>query len=60
MKEVFCGIVAIVDELSIVYAPDKIEENLKKEFKKYYGDNWDKAPYLVKAIEIVKGGGVDG
>lgn len=42
------------------YDPDKVVEQLEKEFKKYYGENWNKAPYLVKAIEIVRGGGVDG
>ena len=25
------------------------------ELKKYYGENWNKAPYLIRAIEIVKG-----
>lgn len=32
-----------------------IVEQLEKEFKKYYGENWNKAPYLIRAIEIVKG-----
>lgn len=41
------------------YDPDKVVEQLEKEFKKYYGENWNKAPYLVKAIEIVKAGGTD-
>ena len=45
---------------SRLYDPDKVVEQLEKEFKKYYGENWNKAPYLVRAIEIVKGGGVDG
>lgn len=39
------------------YDPDKVVKQLKAEFKKYYGENWNKAPYLVKAIEIVKSGG---
>ena len=39
------------------YDPDKVVEQLEAEFKKYYGENWNKAPYLVKAIEIVKSGG---
>lgn len=41
------------------YDPDKVVEQLEAEFKKYYGENWNKAPYLVKAIEIVKAGGTD-
>lgn len=49
-----------IDEVPTAYDPDKVVEQLEKEFKKYYGENWNKAPYLVKAIEIVKRGGVDG
>jgi hypothetical protein len=49
-----------IDEVPTAYDPDKVVEQLEKEFKKYYGENWNKAPYLVRAIEIVKGGGVDG
>lgn len=37
------------------YDPNKVVEQLEKQFKKYYGENWNKAPYLVRAIEIVKG-----
>lgn len=44
---------------SKIYDQDKIVEQLEAEFKKYYGENWNKAPYLVKAIEIVKAGGAD-
>ena len=50
----------IINAESTAYDPDKVVEQLEKEFKKYYGENWNKAPYLVKTIEIVKGGGVDG
>lgn len=46
-------------EYPTAYAPDKVVEQLKAEFKKYYGENWNKAPYLIKAIEIVKAGGTD-
>lgn len=46
-------------EYPTAYAPDKVVEQLKAEFKKYYGENWNKAPYLIKAIEIVKAGGID-
>ncbi len=49
-----------IDEVPTAYDPDKVVEQLEKQFKKYYGENWNKAPYLVRAIEIVKGGGVDG
>ena len=58
-----CGIEStkeIIDEQPTAYNPDKVVDQLKKEFKKYYGDNWNKAPYLIRAIEIVKDGGVDG
>lgn len=37
------------------YDLDKVAEQLEKEFKKYYGENYNKAPYLIRAIEIVKG-----
>lgn len=46
-------------EKSRLYDPEKVVEQLEAEFKKYYGENWNKAPYLVKAIEIVKAGGTD-
>ena len=49
-----------IDEVPTAYDPDKVVEQLEKEFKKYYGENWNKAPYLVRAIEVVRGGGVDG
>lgn len=50
----------VIDTQPTGYDPDKVVEQLEKEFKKYYGENWNKAPYLVKAIEIVKAGGADG
>lgn len=50
---------SLIDAQQTAYNPDKVVEQLEKEFKKYYGANWNKAPYLVKAIEIVKGGGVN-
>lgn len=46
-----------IHKIPTAFNVDRVVEQLEKEFKKYYGDNWDKAPYLVKAIEIVKGGG---
>lgn len=49
----------VIDTQPTAYNPDKAVEQLEKEFKKYYGENWNKAPYLVKAIEIVKAGGTD-
>lgn len=49
-----------IDEVPTAYDANKVVEQLEKEFKKYYGENWNKAPYLVRAIEIVKGGGEDG
>lgn len=54
------GVQNVIDTQPTVYDPEKVIEQLEKEFKNYYGENWNKAPYLVKAIEIVKGGGVNG
>lgn len=48
-----------IEDAPTAYDPDKVVKQLKAEFKKYYGENWNKAPYLIRAIEIVKGGGVD-
>lgn len=39
------------------YDQDKVVEQLEADFKN--GENWNKAPYLVKAIDIVKAGGKD-
>jgi hypothetical protein len=50
-------ILRVIDDQPTAFDVGKVVEQLEKEFKKYYGGNWDKAPYLVKAIEIVKGGG---
>lgn len=50
----------LIDAQATAYDPDKVVDQLEKEFKRYYGENWNKAPYLVKAIEVVKGGGEDG
>ena len=50
----------LINRQPTAYSPDKVVEQLEKEFKKYYGQNWNKAPYSVKAIEIVRGGGADG
>ena len=47
------------DDIPTPYNVDAVVAELKKEFKKYYGANWDKAPYLVKAIDIVRKGGVE-
>lgn len=56
----FLRVASVTDAQPTAYDPDKVVEQLEAEFKKYYGENWNKAPYLVKAIEIVKAGGVDG
>ena len=55
LKEVFCGIVALVDEQPTAYDPDKVVEQLEDYlFEKYCveGDS--------EIERIVKGGGVDG
>lgn len=38
------------------YNVEKVAEQLERVFRKYYGENWDKAPYLVKTIDIVRNG----
>lgn len=50
----FLRVASVIDAQPTAYDPDKVVKQLKAEFKKYYGENWNKAPYLVKAIEIVK------
>lgn len=55
----FLRVASVIDAQPTAYDQDKIVEQLEAEFKKYYGENWNKAPYLVKAIEIVKAGGAD-
>lgn len=65
LKEVFCGIVALVDEHPTAFDPDKVVKQLEdyaNEEMHYYKDT----PYekcievcIGKAIEIVKAGGTD-
>lgn len=58
LKEVFCGIVALVDEQPTAYDSDKAVEQLEEACispSDYPGYTVD----IEKAIEIVKGGGVD-
>lgn len=55
----FLRVASVIDAQPTAYEPDKVVEQLEAEFKKYYGENWNKSPYLVKAIEIVKAGGTD-
>jgi hypothetical protein len=54
----FFGIYDYIKEQPTAYDVDKVVEEMIKEFKKYYGNNWDKAPYLVRTVEIVERGGV--
>ena len=54
-RETFDLITEHLDAQPTAYDPDKVVEQLEAEFKN--GENWNKAPYLVKAIEIVKAGG---
>lgn len=64
-NEAICGYMtaydvtnSIIDEVNeqpTAYNLDKVVKQLEKEFKKYYGENYNKAPYLIRAIEIVKG-----
>lgn len=53
------GIKQVIDEQPTAFDVDKVIKQMKNEFKKYYGENFDKAPYLVNAIEIVKRGGIE-
>ncbi len=48
-----------IAELPTAYDVDKVIERLKKEFEKYYGNQWNEAPYLVNAIKIVKSCGIE-
>ncbi len=50
-------VIEIIKEQPTAYDVEKVVEQLEKEFRKYYGYNWDKAPYLIKAIDIVRAGG---
>ena len=66
LKEVFCGIVALVDEQPTAFDVDKVVEQLEdyanEEMHYYKGTPYEKCIEVCigKAIEIVKGGGVDG
>lgn len=80
LKEVFCGIVALVDEQPTAYDPDKVVtqlEELRKaeqdrpddcnedgcgDGEQIYDDGRSQGRFEAfgKAIQIVKGGGVDG
>lgn len=51
----FLRVASVIDAQPTAYDPDKVVEQLEKEFKKYYGENWNKAPYLIRAFKIVKG-----
>lgn len=56
-EDIFYSLAQKIDEQPTAYNTDKVVKQLKAEFKKYYGENWNEAPYLVKAIEIVRDGG---
>ena len=55
LKEVFCGIVALVDEQPTVFDVDKVVEQLEEDKRHTFDGCINKK----KAIEIVKGGGVE-
>ena len=38
------------------YNVERVKKRMIKLFKKYFGDNWNKAPYLVEAIELLENG----
>lgn len=54
-QEILKEMLMVLDMQPTAYDPDKVVKQLEKEFKKYYGENYNKAPYLIRAIEIVKG-----
>ena len=62
LKEVFCGIVALVDEQPTAYDPDKVAEQLEDYSNADEAEMIGTIPVieLDDAIKIVKGGGVDG
>ena len=64
LKEVFCGIVALVDEQPTAYNPDKVVKQLEEiRPEEDCFDNAEEYKHALsrhnKIIEIVKGGGVD-
>ena len=58
LKEVFCGIVALVDEQPTAYDPDKVVEQLE-EFQGEL-DLFGCSSILPDMIDVVARGGVDG
>lgn len=64
LKKVFCGIVALVDEQPTVYDPGKVVEQLEERSEEYNSGvrlhGKSEEMLTDEAIEIVKGGGVDG
>ena len=50
-------VLKVIEKQPTAYDVEKVVKQLEKEFKKHYGNNWDKTPYLVKAIDIVRAGG---
>ena len=58
LKEVFCGIVALVDEQPTAYDPDKVARQLE-EYREEM-EQFGCSGMLSDMIELVKGGGVDG
>lgn len=58
LKEVFCGIVALVDEIPTAYDPDKVVRQLE-EYREEM-EQFGCSGMLSDMIEVVKGGGVDG
>ena len=65
LKEVFCGIVALIDAQPTAYDPEKVVgwlENLRSLWGDMTCDRYyeGRVKGIEEAIEIVKGGGVDG
>lgn len=57
LKEVFCGIVALVDEQPTAYDPDKVVEQLE-EYREEM-EQFKCGGMLSDMIEVVKAGGVE-
>lgn len=57
--DVINGVLQVIGGQPTAYDVDKVVERLKKEFEKYYGNQWNEAPYLVNAIKIVKSCGIE-
>ena len=57
--EMFIKVSDVINAQPTAYNKKKVEKKVIQEFKKYYGANYGKAPYLVKVVELIREGGVE-